>query len=101
MKRVFLTAAALSLLALAGCASRIGGGVAGAAPLDETRSDSGITAQGAGEVLGRPDTLTVVLGVETRAAKAQDALAANNDWASALIDAIKQRGVDAKDIQTS
>jgi uncharacterized protein YggE len=60
-----------------------------------------IAARGVGLVKGTPDTLHVVLGVETRSASAKDALAANNDKANALIDTLKQKGVAAKDIQTS
>jgi hypothetical protein len=52
-------------------------------------------------VKGTPDTLRVVLGVETRSASAKDALAANNDKANALVDTLKGKGVEAKDIQTS
>jgi uncharacterized protein len=100
VKRALLPVAALALFTLAGCTGQVRGGVAAAA-VGEERPDSGITAQGAGEVTGRPDTLTVVLGVETRGPKAQDALAANNDKANALIDTLKNRGVEAKDMQTS
>ena len=50
---------------------------------------------------GTPDTLRVVLGVETRAPSAKDALAANNDKANALIDTLKQKGVAAKDIENA
>lgn len=103
MKRALVPVAAIALLALAGCAGPVRERVAGASAAGEESESpgSGITAQGAGEVTGKPDTLTVVLGVETRATKAQDALAANNERANALIDTLKKRGVEAKDIQTS
>ena len=41
-----------------------------------------ITTRGVGTVAGTPDTLTVVLGVQTRAASAADALADNNTRAT-------------------
>ena len=95
--------AAVAALALAGCA-RTGGKAAGAAPAATVSTDNGrptIAARGVGLVKGTPDTLRVVLGVETQAPSAKDALAANNDKANALITTLKQKGVEAKDIQTS
>jgi uncharacterized protein len=95
--------AAVAALALAGCA-RNGAEAAGAAPAAGVSTDNGrpsIAARGVGLVKGTPDTLRVVLGVETQAPSAKDALAANNDKANALIDTLKQKGVAAKDIQTS
>src|SRR5436853_5636827 len=59
-----------------------------------------ITVHGVGRVSGTPDLLTVVLGVETRAPKATDALQDNSRRANALVDLLKQRGVEKRDIQT-
>src|SRR5579884_3472909 len=104
--RPILTAiavAAAGALALAGCAGS-GGTAAGASPAATVSTDNGsptIAAEGVGLVKGTPDTLRVVLGVETHSTSAQDALAQNNDKASALIKTLKDKGVDAKDIQTS
>jgi uncharacterized protein len=95
--------AAVAVLLLAGC-GRGGGSVAGAAPAAGISTDNGrpsIAARGVGLVKGTPDTLRVVLGVETRSASAKDALAANNEKANALVDTLKGKGVEAKDIQTS
>jgi uncharacterized protein YggE len=97
--------AAVAALALAGCAKN-DPKPAGAAPAAVSTDNGGgnrpsIAARGVGLVKGTPDTLHVVLGVETRSASAKDALAANNDKANALIDTLKQKGVAAKDIQTS
>ena len=95
--------AAVAALFLAGCAGG-DGDVAGAAPAAGVSTDDGrpsIAARGVGLVKGTPDTLRVVLGVETRSASAKDALAANNEKANALVDTLKGKGVEAKDIQTS
>jgi uncharacterized protein YggE len=95
--------AAVAALALAGCA-KSEPKVAGAAPAANVSTDNGrpsIAARGVGLVKGTPDTLRVVLGVETRSPSAKDALAANNDKANALISTLKDKGVAAKDIQTS
>jgi uncharacterized protein len=95
-------AGAVAVLALAGCGRS--GNVAGAAPAAGVSTDYGrptIAARGVGLVKGTPDTLRVVLGVETRSPSARDALAANNEKANALVDTLKGKGVEAKDIQTS
>ena len=93
--------AAAGFLALAGCGDG-GGNVAGAAPgISADNGRPSIAARGVGLVKGTPDTLRVVLGVETRSSSAKDALAANNDKANALVDTLKSKGVETKDIQTS
>lgn len=60
-----------------------------------------ITVRGVGQVTGTPDTVTIVLGVETTATSAGDALTSNNTKASAVIAMLKGKGVAAKDLQTS
>lgn len=92
-KRV-IAALALSagLLALTGCAS-------GSSTTDA--QSTGISAQGTGKVTGTPDTLTVVLGVQTQAPEAQVALQSNSQSATALIDTLKSNGVEDEDIRTS
>src|SRR5437764_12711484 len=97
-------AAAVAVLAFAGCARSSGKAAAGATPAATLPTDNGrptIAARGVGLVKGTPDTLRVVLGVETQAPSAKDALAANNDKANALVATLKDKGVQAKDIQTS
>jgi uncharacterized protein len=98
MKPAFLAVAGLALLA--GCTAQAGQAAAPVTAADGQDRPS-ITAQGVGEVKGTPDTLTVVLGVQTRSAGAKDALDANNSKAKALIEVLKGRGVADKDIQTS
>ncbi|HYH51371.1 MAG TPA: SIMPL domain-containing protein [Acidimicrobiia bacterium] len=96
--------AAAAALLLAGC-GQDRGSVAEAATASGFTADDDrtprIAARGVGQVKGTPDTLRVTLGVETRSASAQEALAANNDKANALVNTLKEKGVDAKDIQTS
>ena len=65
------------------------------------RTGRSITTRGVGTVAGTPDTLTVVLGVQTRAASAADALADNNTRAGGLLDVLRGRGVADKDLRTS
>lgn len=67
-----------------------------------TAADPGtVTATATGTATGTPDTLTVSLGVESRARSAQDALARNADRAGKVIAALQAAGVDRADIQTS
>jgi uncharacterized protein YggE len=81
---------------LAGCASGTTPELGRAAP-----ARTSITTRGVGTVTGTPDTLTVVLGVQTRAASAADALADNNTRAGGLLDVLRGRGVADKDLRTS
>jgi len=89
--------AALGVLAaavvLAGCAP--------AAPSAASPAPPSITTRGVGTVRGTPDTLTVVLGVQTRAASAAQALADNNTRAAGLLDVLRGRGVAPADLRTS
>jgi uncharacterized protein len=87
---------AAGALLLAGCAS-------GSTPElgRPTTSGPSITTRGVGTVAGTPDTLTVVLGVQTRASSAADALADNNTRATGLLDVLRGRGVADRDLRTS
>ena len=60
-----------------------------------------ITVIGSGTIEATPDTATVNIGVETNAPSTQEALNQNNQQTQAVIDQIKNLGVDEKDIQTS
>ncbi|MGH3883095.1 MAG: SIMPL domain-containing protein [Pseudonocardiaceae bacterium] len=57
--------------------------------------------RGVGTGAGTPDTVTVVIGVQTRGQSAKGALDANNAQATTLIDVLKSNGVAAADLQTS
>jgi uncharacterized protein YggE len=56
---------------------------------------------GHGEAHAPPDMATIQLGVVTQGPTAADAMHANADAMSHVVEALKARGVDAKDIQTS
>ncbi|WP_024795735.1 SIMPL domain-containing protein [Tomitella biformata] len=78
--------------------------IAGCSSSPDTSSDStpvGISTMGTGMVTGTPDTVTVVLGVQTQGSAAEGALAENARLASGLIETIKAKGVQDDDIQTS
>lgn len=82
------------VLALAGCA-------AGNATSAASTTLPGITSRGLGTVTMTPDTVTMVLGVQTRGLSAKSALDNNTAKATALINVLKSRGVAAADLQTS
>ena len=62
---------------------------------------TGITVTGKGTVTGTPDTLTVSLSATATGKTIDDALAKANKTQNAVVFALKNSGVDAKDIQTS
>jgi len=88
-------AVALGLLAL--CA-----GVAGAEP--QTCASSAartIIVTGAATVQVPPDRVSFSVGIETEAASVAQAFRANGSKLNALLAALKEKGVDPKEIQTS
>lgn len=60
-----------------------------------------LTVNASGSVYAAPDQATVQLGVSSQASTAADALKQNSADTTAVIEAIKKLGVDAKDISTS
>ena len=60
-----------------------------------------ITVVGMGEVSAAPDTAFVMSGVTTQGATAREALDANNQAMTALIETLKAAGIEERDIQTS
>jgi hypothetical protein len=55
---------------------------------------------GTGSAFAAPDVARIQIGVQSRASTAQQAVADNSAKQAAVIDALKKKGVDAKDIQT-
>ena len=60
-----------------------------------------ITVSATGQVEGTPDVLELVVGVQTRDKTAKTALDRNNNLAKRVIAAVKDAGVEDKDVQTS
>lgn len=60
-----------------------------------------ISIEGRGEVRAAPDMATINSGVTTQGATAREALDANTAAMTNLIDALKEAGIEARDIQTS
>jgi uncharacterized protein YggE len=60
-----------------------------------------VTVNGSGQVQGAPDTLTADVGIEFTAADVTAATDQSNQRQQAVIDAVKNAGVDRKDISTT
>jgi uncharacterized protein len=60
-----------------------------------------ITINGKGSVKAAPDKVSVSAGVETQAPTAKEALAKNTDAMTKVVEALKDAGIDPKDIQTT
>ena len=73
-----------------------------AAPVGTSTTDTRtITGTGTGEVRGKPDTLTLSIGVETRAGGAEEALRRSSSQTEKIIEVLTNAGVGKDDIQTS
>lgn len=69
---------------------------------DEAREEPPtISVSGTGKVSAVPDVADITVGVRTQAETAQKALAANSEAMNTLHATLKERGVAAKDIQTT
>ena len=79
-------------------AATVGAAAAEAADTSEIPS---ITVSGEGRADGKPDLMTVSMGVEANSETANTALDEANVLATALIKTFKDLGVDEKDLQTS
>lgn len=96
-----------AVLALAGCSAA--GGTTQPAAASTTPSGAGqestgtatIITTGTGTVTATPDVMTVVLGVNTTATSATDALNQNNALATDVITVLKGSGIADADLQTS
>lgn len=60
-----------------------------------------LEVSGSGVVSITPDVVTIQVGVQTSADSASEAVKQNNALTQAVINAVKEQGVDLKDIQTS
>ncbi|MGB2756106.1 MAG: SIMPL domain-containing protein [Acidimicrobiia bacterium] len=78
-------------------------GISGAAApkAESSTKPAVVTVDGLGLVKGKPDTITVSLGVDVNGASVSAALTRSNDRAAALIKLLKDAGVKDDDIATT
>lgn len=98
-----VTAAGLAL-ALSGPA--LAGPAGGHKPVDDMCGPMGkqmsrLSVSGQGEARTAPDLAVIQLGVDTQADSASAAMKQNSEQQAAVIDALKDAGIEAKNIQTS
>ena len=72
-----------------------------AAAVEDKKMERTITVAGSAQVSVEPDVARVTSGVTSEGDSAREALARNSDAMRKVIAALKAKGVDAKDIQTS
>jgi uncharacterized protein len=88
----------LTILILTACSAPISAAPAAELP---TQQRGTMTVQGTGEVFLVPDIAYISIGVESRAEQVNEALNANNAQAEQIASALREMGVDERDIQTS
>ena len=104
--------ACLAVITAAGCSSsnksaasttttNAASDASGATNASDAYDGATIVVAGHGEVTGRPDTMTMNIGVQTSRPSAQDALAQNNQEAAALENTLRAKGVKHDDMQTN
>lgn len=92
-KTLLISAIVLAALALGACSPTI---MADAAPPVRT-----LNVNGTGQAFLSPDIAYIYIGVHSEEATAADAVATNNRETQKVIEALKQAGVDPKDIRTT
>lgn len=85
----------------AACVFLTGLGDASARDDEGKKVERTITVSGVGKVSAAPDVADINVGVVSQAKTAKDALAANTEAMTAIQQVLKERGVAAKDIQTT
>lgn len=68
---------------------------------DDKPMDRTITVSASGTAEAAPDRARITSGVSTEAGTAREALTRNSETMSKIIDELKGKGIDAKDIQTA
>jgi uncharacterized protein len=100
-KPLILTGILLLALVLSACS-----GVAAAQGPTPTADNTGstprtLTVSGSGKAYLTPDIAYVNIGVHTEGKDAAEAVSSNNSQSTKVVDALKQFGIDPKDIQTT
>jgi uncharacterized protein YggE len=72
-----------------------------AASAEDTAPKRTVSVTASGTVKVAPDTVNISTGVESDAPTAKDALAKNTAAMSKVVDALKESGIEPKDIQTT
>ena len=98
---VLLAAGTLGVIAIVAMMAQNGASVAHAQSPTPTAPRTDLGVSGTGRVFVAPDTAIASVGVDITAPTLAEATQQASDQMTAVINAIKAQGVDAKDIQTS
>lgn len=98
---VLLAAGTLAIIAIVAAMAQNGTNVAHAQSPTPTAPRTDLGVSGTGRVFVAPDTAIASIGVDITAATLAEATKQASDQMTAVINAIKAQGLDAKDIQTS
>lgn len=90
-----LLAGVLGLTVLTGCA------VPAVSSAEPGQTQNSISVSGSGLAYGRPDLVTISIGVQTINTDAGQAVAQNNTKAESIMAALKALGIEDKDLQTN
>ncbi|RUL87087.1 SIMPL domain-containing protein [Tautonia sociabilis] len=91
----------LTIPAMAFAFALFGMTLASVAQEDGMSDRSTVSVSGEGRISAAPDVADISVGVVTEAETARDALSSNNRAMASLTEQLKQKGVAAKDIQTT
>lgn len=100
MKRLTLILGLLVALVLSACAAPASPGQSTSAGQGTTPPRT-ISVNGTGQVTLNPDIAKVFIGVQSQSESVADALTENNGKAQAIASALREMGIEEKDIQTS
>jgi uncharacterized protein YggE len=99
MKKALLLISLIGVLAFSACTAPLA--PAQTTPQAAPAQVRTISVNGTGQVTLSPDVAYVSIGVHSQAANVSDALSQNNEKAQAVSGALRELGIDPKDIQTS
>jgi uncharacterized protein YggE len=100
MKKLYILFAVIVMLVLSACSTPAMPGQA-ASSQQSNEPTRTITVNGTGQVTLNPDIAYVYVGVQSQSEQVTTALSENNDKAQAVAAALRELGIEDKDIQTS
>jgi uncharacterized protein len=107
MRKALILFCFIAVLAVSACSAAPGAGAPAATqkpgllPVGNQLQGRTITVNGVGQVTLAPDVAYVSIGVQSQSPNVSDALSKNNQKAQSVAGALREMGIDPKDIQTS
>lgn len=101
MKKILLTLGLVAILALSACSAPAAPGQSSTTQDNSNNPARTIMVNGSGQVTLSPDMAFVSVGVQSQSENVGDALNENNQKAQNVASALRELGIEDKDIQTS